>query len=338
MSQDLVYKPRVIIDGIEIVYIQTIQLTMRGNSTIHTLSVTCSSHGIRESSLFGKKISLFLNCGSEDGSPIFVGYIKEVNTDEKTLKISALDVRCLLQDSSKPINLTDDENLDGDTLGSFLNKYIKDYINTDGETYINTNMLNDTHPKVTLNGLRGTFTPYQIVQDLLQKTTDSENLQEPLDYSIDVFEDSIYFKKKQSLESTPSLSLSEYNGIKSYTYKERVPKFVGGYDGKIFKYGSNPSGPFSVQSVKTTGEFPAEKRQDVYLDILKELTNTQEITVNANIGHYIDLESIIRLEVEDSNISGPHRVVNKSINYSKGSMNLQLGLNKKRTLLKSYIS
>ena len=178
MSQDLVYKPRVIIDGIEIVYIQTIQLAMRGNSTIHTLSVTCSSHGIRESSLFGKKISLFLNCGSEDGSPIFVGYIKEVNTDEKTLKISALDVRCLLQDSSKPINLTDDENLDGDTLGSFLNKYITDYINTDGETYINTNMLNDTHPKVTLNGLRGTFTPYQIVQDLLEKTTDSENLQE----------------------------------------------------------------------------------------------------------------------------------------------------------------
>ena len=51
-------------------------------------------------------------------------------------------------------------------------------------------------------------------------------------------------------------------------------------------------------------------------------------------GFHIDVGSIIRLNVEDLDIRGNHRVVRKSINFSKGSMNCTLGLNRKGYYIK----
>ncbi len=335
MSQDSVYKPRVVIEGIEVVYLQSCNLKLAIN-TLNQMDASFSSNATKSTKLFGKKIELFLNAGAEDGFPIFSGYIKQSSINESIIKIKAIDVRGFLQDKAHSIELTDTVNYDGYTVGSFLKSYIIDNINV-GKTLIDTKYLNDTTPKVRLSGMRGKFTPYTLVTKALEDNVDDNVLSDPLDYSIGVIGNGIIFIKKRLLDSTPSLSLSESDGIKSYNYSERVQNYTATYGNNIMRYGSNPSGPFSLDVKVNQEDDPAIQRTQSYIQLVQDLKHAQEIKVKASKGHYINVESIVWLEVRDSNISGAHRVTSKTINFSKGNLNLELGLSKKPIKVQDYI-
>ena len=85
-------------------------------------------------------------------------------------------------------------------------------------------------------------------------------------------------------------------------------------------------------------QFPAEQRNMAYIQLVNELQNNQEISVTASMGHYIGLENIVFLNVDDSNIAGAHRVVSKSITCNQSSISLNIGLNKALPVLSDYLS
>lgn len=331
----LSYNPRLLIDGVEDVHLLSANFISKNNNTISSLSARIGVSELKETKLFGTKVQYFLNCGSEDGFPIFVGFIKQVNATESSTSFTAVDVRGFLSDAQ--ISLTDSNNYDGYTLGSFLREYIDKHINDDNNTFIDTSKINDTNPKVSLTGKRGEFTVLSLVNTSLQDAVDDNQLDSTLNYTLDVLGDSIIFKKKQRLDSNPSMSLSTHNGIISFNYRERPVIFKGIYDDRTFTYGSNPTGPFN-KKIKTDKEHPAEKAKDVYLDIVTELNNNKEITIKSSVGHYLGLDSIIHLNVDDSNISGPHRVVSKNISFTNRNMSLTLGLNNIPAKISEYFN
>jgi hypothetical protein len=158
-----------------------------------------------------------------------------------------------------------------------------------------------------------------------------------LDYSIDVLEDSIVFLKKRKLDSTPSLVLSKSNGLIDFKYNQRPKKFNVNYMNRKLTYGSSPNGVFTID-YEGESEFPAEQRHMAYIQLINELQNNQEISVTASMGHYIGLENIVFLNVDDSNIAGAHRVVSKSITCNQSSISLNIGLNKALPVLSDYLS
>ena len=46
--------------------------------------------------------------------------------------------------------------------------------------------------------------------------------------------------------------------------------------------------------------------------------------------------NIVRLNVEDFDVRGNHRVTNKNISFSKNNMTCTIGLNKKPTTVRKY--
>ncbi len=336
MSQDSAYRPRLMIDGVEALNLVSARYSTAINSNISNFSATIDSPDLQESTLFGKKVKFFLNYGSEDGLPLFEGFIKQVQPSEKNIKITAFDVRSFLTENSTTLNLTDEHNFDGHNLSSFLKSYITDNININ-KTLIDVNKINSMNPPVNLTGLRGDFNPYELVKELIDKSIDLTDIQEPLNYFVDVIGNSIIFVKSRRLDSTPSISLSQSNGLISYRYNQRPKKFTANYMNRRFTYGTSPNGTFSID-YQGTEEFPAEKRQMAYLQIVRELQSTKELTLTTSLGHYIGLGSIVYLNTEDKNIAGAHRVVSKSISCSKNSISLDLGVNKSLPNLSKYLS
>ena len=126
MSQDSAYRPRLIIDGVEALNLVSAKYSTSMNSNISNFNATINSPDLQESSLFGKKVEFFLNYGSEDGLPLFKGYIKQVQPTEKNIKITAFDIRSFLTENSTNLSFTDEYNFDGHNLSSFLKSYILD--------------------------------------------------------------------------------------------------------------------------------------------------------------------------------------------------------------------
>jgi len=81
-----------------------------------------------------------------------------------------------------------------------------------------------------------------------------------------------------------------------------------------------------------------KKILDLYFEkrILKQQDDNQEITADITRGFDIQVGSIVRLEINDFDVRGNHRVTSKNINFTKNSMNCTIGLNKKPTTVKKY--
>jgi hypothetical protein len=125
--------PKLLINGIPYNTMSSFQLKFPGSSQINSLGFSLSSLDIKEQALYGKPVELFLNYGSEDGTPIFRGVIRDISPTTKGIKFSALDSRSLMAGTNAaPLNITDNNNYDGYTLGQFLQKIIQeDYMNYD---------------------------------------------------------------------------------------------------------------------------------------------------------------------------------------------------------------
>lgn len=119
--------PKLVINGTSYNTLSDFQLKFPGNNQINSLNFGLSSLDIKEQALYGKPVELFLNYGSEDGVPIFRGVIRDISPTTKGVKFSALDSRSLMAGTSAaPLNITDNNNYDGYTLGQFLQKIIQE--------------------------------------------------------------------------------------------------------------------------------------------------------------------------------------------------------------------
>ena len=339
MSRASCLNPRVFIDNTRLQYLESVSFNQSGNSQATSLSAKANNTLFDGSVLFGKPISFFLDEG--DGVPIFRGFIKDASTSDKSLSISAVDVRGYLSSqSAKKIKLTDRHNYDGYTLGAFLKEYIDTEININS-IIIGTDKINETNPMVSLSGIRGDFSPLDLVLQNLNKSIDENSSENPLGYNLTVVDDGekahIKFSKEKLNTEPISLSLSESNGILSYTYKKRPKKFIANLkEGRYFQYGSAPSGPFSMELGKIEYDSPDEAREAARLEILKGLDANVEISINSSKGYYLDVGDNIYVNVNDTLLNGVHRVVGKTINYSN-KLTCKLQLNKTPSQITRYI-
>ena len=286
-----------------------------------------------------KELKIYLNYGSDDGVPIFRGFIRDIKPNDTETNIIAIDPRMLIVgSSSRMVELTDDNNYDGHSLASFLYDFIDDKINTD-DTYIGLDNLRDTDPIISMNGER-TKEPTSVYDIVTKKLKKAVDIEKPLTYFIDMIDDgkknNITIIKEKQITDAPSLVLSYSDGLVSYTYNRRAPATYAVGAGTTFQYGNEPMGSVGL---KITGNFKDknEARKHAITEVLLSNRETDEITVKSNKGHYISIGSIVRLKANETDIDGNHRLTSKKLSFNTGGVSLSLSLNKKPLLLSSYI-
>jgi len=340
------HQPRLIIDNKEIFDDISGNLTFRGSNNLNSLNVTISNPYIQTSSLLLKKVKLYLNHGNDDNIPIFTGYINSVNVNKNNISLTCQDPRLFLTGKNgEKIVLDDENNYDGYSLGSFLYSYIEKNINTSTNKVIGTDMLNDTYPIVTCTGLRERGTIYDMAKDIIVKAIDTDtDFQNPLAYQFDIIEDydvaQLVIKKDKPFTDKPSVTFSFNDGLKNYTYNKRLPPNTANYEGGTFAYTSRPIGRSNIElSFQEDGNpiSRAEQRNIAMKQILLENQQENELKITVNKAFHIALGSIIRLNVDDSDIYGNHRVTGKSISFGK-SCTCNITLNKKPIKVSDYIT
>jgi hypothetical protein len=343
MTENTYYKPRLVIGNKEITKGMSGSITFSGNSQANVCTCKITDPDFQNFKLYNEELKVYLNYGADDGIPIFRGFIKEITPNDTETNIKAIDPRMLITgQTSRLVHLTDDNNYDGYSLASFLHELIEEYVNED-KTLIGLDYLRDTNPIVSMEGER-TKEPssvYEIITSKLQKAIDDSDIEKPLTYFIDMVDDglksNITLKKEKQLTETPSLYLSFSNGLINYKNNRRVPatRAVGG--GADFTFSSEPKGSVS-KSISGKFKDKNEARKQGIKEILLNNRETEEINVEANKGHYIGLGSIVRLDIDEEDVKGSHRLTSKKISFNAGEVKLSLSLNKKPLVLSSYIN
>ena len=132
------------------------------------------------------------------------------------------------------------------------------------------------------------------------------------------------------------MTLSFSNGLISYSNNRRAPatRAVGG--GADFTYSSEPMGSVS-RSISGKFKDKNEARTKGIQEILLHNRETDEITIQTNKGHYLGLGSIVKLNIDEEDIKGNHRLTSKKISFNTSGVKLSMSLNKKPLLLSDYI-
>jgi len=340
VTQDNTYqRPKLIINGKEVLSDITGSVRFNGNNQLNNLSVRISNPEMQNMALYNKSIELYLNNGSDDSVPIFRGYINDFNPSDSSINLNAVDVRAKLTGKKGlKVTLTDINNYDGYTLGQFIASYLEEFVN---DVEIGTTMLSDTSPVVYMTGERGNdIDVYSLISRKIKKAIDTEtDVYNPLMHFIDVEEggnnSSIVIKKDKLISSIPQITYSYSDGLKMYSYKRRLPSNTVTYEGRKFSYTNTPDGISSMKGEKQDN--PAETRNLALQNILISQQQTDEISIQITKGFDVSVGQIVALDVDEEDIAGNHRVQAKTITFGKSS-SCTLKLNKKPPILKDYIS
>jgi hypothetical protein len=337
MSANTYCNPRIHIEDIGIYEEIEGSITFPGSNKLTTLEIKLKTNRLAEAALLNKKIKFYLNEGSWDTVPMFIGYIKDATATDTTMSIKAYDARCYLTgEYSKTLVLDDMHNYDGYTLAGFLKSYIDEHINTE-ETIINTDYINDTNPPVCLIDYRDDgASPYDIVLAAIRDASDTSDTFNIFNYEIvmenTVDEPYLKFKKQLPLDSTASISLSYGDGIQSYQYKKnKIPNTVQIGDIKV-----DWGGEKNRVAAKKVRLYMKDEGDRVVstalianqaLKGLKKLREDKyEINVNVTKGAYLQTGQLVYLNV-DEEIKGNHRLISKKISFTPDSLKTSFKLN-----------
>ena len=343
MSRLTYSNPRLFIGDTEIKNFSSINYKDSGNNQVTSLQVSIKDPELDGAALMGKKVYFYLNHGSEDNVPFFIGRVRQFQPSDTALSITARDVLTFLTGNESPaVTLTDTVNYDGYTLAQFLYDYISTTVNKQ-ETLIGLDMLNETDPTITLTGLRGNnLSPLKIVTDRLPKKT--SNLEDLREYRIllrnDATTSHISFVKEQGLDDA-AVSFSFNDGIQKLNYKKRPQPnyFITNVKDSVSEYTDNslPTGVVSGKLKKTNFEYPDEAREEAYITARLE-ENRKEVTLTTSKGHYLDIGNIVQLNTPNHpELTGKHRIKAKSIKAGGTDMTCVLTLNKEHPTVGDYI-
>ena len=351
MNQSMRCNPKLLIDGKLIQSLKNANFTDGGSNTLQTLTATFTDPDLENIQLFNKLVEFYLNAGSEDGVPLFRGYIKQVNATNSAISISAQDPRIFLSGKdSFPVSLTEKNNYDGFTLSQFLYDFITDEINNNS-TLIGTDDINEIDKPSFLTNIRGVENiPYDIVSSNVEQKVDTDDPLKVFGYSLGILhgEESssiIFIKQKDKDEVDPVCTFTYSDGIVKLKYKERAPPSFGVASGTVgdeefvttFEYGNAPKGKVGLR-LQESFEDKSTAMDNILARIITEQENTKEISLEVSKGYYYNTESLINIDVPDTNIYGTYRITSKSINYSETSLTCILNLNKKRVKISEYIN
>ena len=342
-GRNLYSLPKLIIGGKDITEFKSVSLSIPGNNQISSLNISIDDPEYQDAHLFNSKVEFYLGEGVSEGSPIFVGYIKEINPNDTSISLTAYDSRIFISGAeAEPIAITDKDNFDGYTTVQFLSSVIKDKLNT-SSTIIDLSAFSDFTPETPMKGYRTTGkAPYEIFLDVMAKTVDNTTPEDPLEYYVDMVGNKIILGKKKSVDSgSRSLTLSYMDGIKGLSYNHRAPATTAvgvGTEGAFgtFTYGNAPMGRVGT-TFQSEMEHNAEVYEEALTTVMKNYVEQKEISVDISRGFYIGLESLVYLSVPDKNIRGNHRVTSKRITVSGSDISCVLGLDKRKPKLGDYL-
>ena len=80
MTENTYYKPRLLIGDKEVFGSMSGNISFSGNSQVNSCTCKITDPAFQNHRLYGKELKVYLNYGSDDGVPIFRGFIKEVKT------------------------------------------------------------------------------------------------------------------------------------------------------------------------------------------------------------------------------------------------------------------
>ena len=329
MTQDNSYqRPSLFLNGKEVLSDISGSISFSGHNRLNVLNVKINNPELQNTSIYNKILELYLNNGSDDGAPIFRGYVNDFTPSDKSISLVATDMRAKLTGKKGlKLTLTDENNYDGYTLGQFIFSYITEFVN-DGD--INLDFLSDTSPVVTMTGERGKDIDfYSLVTNKVEEAIDVDtDVNNPLGHFVDIVNganrSNIVIKKDKLIDSLPVTTFSYSDGLKSYTYKRRLPPNTVTYEGRKFSYTNTPQGTSSISLSKQ--DSPAETRNLALTNILLAQQQTDEITIQVTKSFDLDIGQIVALDIDEEDISGNH------------STSCSLRLNKKPLLLKKYLS
>jgi len=343
MSLDIFCKPRLLINDKEVAFCKTASFSTNVTS-LQTLSATITEPDFENFNLFNSKVEFYLNYGSEDGVPLFRGYIKSFKASDSNISISAIDPRTAITGKdSLPVVIDNKSNYDGQTIVQFLVDVIDNQVNLN-KTIISTEGLNELDKPIYMNGVRSVQAPYDIVKGMLESQRDDDNMLTVYEYYFDILhgnkDSSLIIKKTKDLTGAADFIYTYRDGIISMSYTERAPPsfaLVKAKDGTTVRadYGNAPKGNIGI-TVNKTYSSRAEAREAGMAEILLKQGDDKDISMNVSKGHYINLGHIIRLDVPDHNIAGQYRITSKSVSYSDNSVNCSFSLNKKPIKLSDY--
>ena len=348
MSLNTYCNPKVTIQDVGVVEAVKGTIMLPGQSQLSSMKLTFDGDWAQGASLMNKKIKFYLNEGSEDTLPFFIGYIKQIAPKENSVSITAYDARCFITGEYAPkIDMTDFDNYDGYTLAGFINSYVNEYINID-QTLLDVDTLRDTDPPVVMNGMRATNkTPYQILLEAIKDAIKEEDMFNVFDYEIGVNYTTdttkLVFIRQKRLDK-PCMSYSLNNGIQSYQYKKAQIPNRGKIDNIKVDYGGFSNDKRYIKDVANKVNFRklgnktetnALKHQAAIKALIRSREELYTITLNANKGHYLQLGQTVYLNI-DSEIKGTHRITSKTINFGPNGSTVSFKLNSRPIEIGDY--
>jgi len=345
MSLNIFCKPRLLINEKEVAFCNSATFQTSENS-LQTLSASISEPDFENFNLFNQKVEFYLNYGSEDGVPLFRGYIKSFKASDGNISISAIDPRTVITGTDAlPIIIDDKNNYDGVSIVQFLLDIIENEVNTD-KTLISTDYLNEMDKPIYMTGVRSAQAPYDIVKGLVKTQRDDDNILTVYEYYFDIIhggrDSSLVIRKTKELTGTPDFIYSYRDGIISMNYTDRAPPSFGvakAEDGTTVRadYGNAPRGNIGIQVANKVYSSRAEAKEAALAEVLLKQSDDKEISINVSKGHYINIGHIVRIDVPDSNVSGQYRITSKNINFGGNSVSCSFSLNKKPITLTEYL-
>ena len=341
--------PEIRIEGREVPFTRG-AYTSTGGLTAATLEFTLPRTFGGFKKLWNKEVTFYPN--SFDNKPLFRGYIKRMKEDFNSITLYAQDVIGYMvlggDDEKAKISLTNDENIDGLTIGNAIRKAIK-LANLDSK--IKTDYIGDTTPLISSSQspLRGTKGLKDIIKELMGRAVDSSS-DIPRTNIIKVFDDGTSSQLTIELESDLDTAqvkhtFTEYdniNNLRIVNKKTPTIVIVNGYNKVVGKFEHESAitalDRNYLEVTNNNLKSPAECKDFAQKIFRANLENQYEYSISSAEGLYLVENDVIRVETEDPRFSGNYRVRGKKIAFGSNSFTVGLNINKKPPTLVEFIA
>jgi hypothetical protein len=335
---------KVLIEGKSVDFVSA-HLKQSGGLSAAQLTVSIPGVGTSYRKYWGKEIVAYLN--QEDTYPFFRGYVMDATIEnEYAIRLVALDALGWLTGHQKAtVHIRNNNNIDGLTIGGALKKLIG-MANLDDK--VGTDYIGDTSPKVSArNNVRGDLVILDWLKKSIKESIDTtEDI--PLENTLIVRDDGTKGQLNLELLSSvdtiePSYNFYEYN-LLGYTVKARkMPTtiVVKGNNGVVGKYRNQSAAKAYGENFKNVSNnnllSPAACVDFGRLVFFANVENQYEISITTYEGAYLLPNDVIRLNIEDADVSGNYRVVGKDVYFGPDKFEVKLNINQRPPILADFL-
>jgi hypothetical protein len=341
--------PRINIEGQDVDFIDGTYQNI-GGFRAATLQFKLPTTEANFMKLWNKEVTYYFN--QHDATPIFRGYIKRTKVTQNFIEVYAQDAIGYLVKGGNAerakVSLTEDNNIDGLTIGNGIAKLITMASLTDK---LKTTYIKDTTPLTSCSRppIRGTLPLLEVIETLISRAVDnSGDIPRPnIIKLIDDGSDSLLTIELESDLDTgsPAMTFSETKNITNVKIvNKKVPTLI------LVKGFNNVTGEFKHTTAIDAYDInylevsnpdlksPAECVDFAQKIFRANLSTQYEYGIETPEGAYLAENDVIFIDTKDEKFSGAYRVRGKTIKFSPTMFHIGLNINKKPPTLAEFIA